>query len=63
MRFEQLIEDSVGAPAPMLFLDSEKTALRLVIEEWLMDVGAVEIPPRVMDLRYSLFGEAEDSAG
>jgi hypothetical protein len=59
VRIEQLLEEAIGESPAADFLESEKSALRAAIDEWLLEVGAANLPDRVMDLRYALHGEAQ----
>jgi hypothetical protein len=54
-RLEQLVEEDAETRADLL--DSEKSMLRLAIEDWLVQLGAQGLPQRVMRLRLALHGE------
>jgi hypothetical protein len=62
VRMEQMVEEDPTGPARMEMLESEKTALRVCIEGWLTEVGAAELPARVMNLRYALLIESTESS-
>jgi hypothetical protein len=56
---EQLIEGRRGATSDLSLLESEESALRWVIYQWLIDVGARRLPERIMHLRRGLYVEPE----
>jgi len=62
VRVEQLMEEVPSESPEMSLLDSEKSSLRWVIEEWVMQEGASGTPQRLMDLRYALHAEANPQA-
>jgi hypothetical protein len=59
-RVEQLVEEQSGDPCRLELLESEESALRWVIYEWLIEVGARHLPDRILELRHALYVEAED---
>lgn len=56
---EQLIDGRRGAASDLNLLESEESALRWVIYQWLIDVGARRLPERIMQLRRGLYVELE----
>jgi hypothetical protein len=64
-RIEDLIEARPGDAGELNLHESEESALRWVIYQWLIDVGARHLPERIMELRYGLYvgSEAADETG
>jgi hypothetical protein len=56
---EQLIEGERGGTGELRLRESEESALRWVIYQWLIDVGARHLPERILELRHGLYVESE----
>jgi hypothetical protein len=61
VRIEQLVEEPPDKSGHAAVFDSETDAMCSAIEGWLLDVGAFDLPERVMELRYALHDEAMGS--
>lgn len=53
-KIELVIHDAEENPSDLRLLDSETNALSWTIARWLEEVGADQLPDRVMDLRYAI---------
>ena len=62
VRIERLIDRRPGKACELSLHESEESALRWVIYEWLIDVGTRRLPERILALRYGLYvgSDAED---
>jgi hypothetical protein len=58
---ERLLREHPGEAGETDLLESEESALRWVIYQWLIDVGARRLPDRILDLRRGLYVESEDA--